>query len=92
VSRWLWAVLLMLCIAGTARAEAVDLNVATAEQLQRLPGIGPKKAEAILALRQKRPFTRVTQLLEVRGIGKRTLDRLKPHVTVGPVPPASGPR
>jgi len=51
-----------------------------------LPGIGPKKAEAIVALRQKRPLTRVTQLLQVRGIGPRILDRLRGRVTLRPAP------
>ncbi len=70
--------------AAPARAPAalVDLNSAGADELCTLPGIGPKKAEAILAFRSKRPFTRVTQLLEVKGIGKRTLDRLRPLVVV----------
>lgn len=70
--------------AGTARAtdELVDLNTATVEQLQTLPGIGPKRAEAIVDARTRRPFTRLTQLLEVRGIGKQTLKRLRPFVTV----------
>jgi competence ComEA-like helix-hairpin-helix protein len=68
-------------------ADPVDLNLATLEELQRLPGIGPRKAEAIVALRKKRPFTRVTQLLEVKGVGRKTLERLKPwvHVPVTPV-------
>jgi competence ComEA-like helix-hairpin-helix protein len=77
--------LLLSLFSMVARAEdviIVDLNSATVEQLQKLPGIGPKKAEAIIAARNRRPFTRVTQLLEVRGIGKRTLDRLKPFVTI----------
>ena len=55
-----------------------------------MPGIGPKKAEAIIALRQKRPFTRVTQLLQVKGIGPKTLEKLKPKVTLTlPKSPAS---
>jgi competence ComEA-like helix-hairpin-helix protein len=58
----------------------VELNTATQEELCTLPGIGPRKAQAILALRKKRPFTRVTQLLEVRGIGRKTLERLKPYI------------
>ncbi|HJW76728.1 MAG TPA: helix-hairpin-helix domain-containing protein, partial [Thermoleophilia bacterium] len=61
----------------------IDLNEAPLTQLQELPGIGPKKAEAIVALRQRRPFSRVSQLLEVRGIGKKTLERLKPLVKIG---------
>jgi competence protein ComEA len=62
----------------------VELNSASADQLCTLPGIGPKKAEAIIAFREKQPFTRVTQLLRVRGIGMRTLERLRPHIYVGP--------
>jgi competence protein ComEA len=63
----------------------VDLNSASVEVLCTLPGIGPKKAEAIVTFRARRPFVRVTQLLLVKGIGKRTLDRLKPRLVVLPV-------
>ena len=42
---------------------ALDLNTATIEQLDGLPGVGRKRAEAIIAQRQKRPFTRVTEEL-----------------------------
>lgn len=76
--------------AGDASPEkpfVVDLNHATAEELGRLPGVGPKRAEAILARRKQAPFTRVTQLLEVKGIGKKTLERLRPHLRVVPVVP-----
>jgi competence protein ComEA len=72
----------------------LDLNHATAEELTQLPGIGPKRAEAIVARRKERPYTRVTQLLEVKGIGKRTLERLRPHLRLLPVvsvTPASTP-
>jgi competence protein ComEA len=76
----------------------VELNTATIEELCLLPGIGPKKANAIIKLRERRPFTRVTQLLRVRGIGRKTLRRLKPFVFVAPERPraelpgqASGP-
>lgn len=70
-------------------AEPVDLNTAPESVLQSLPGIGPKKAAAIVALRTKRPLSRVSQLLEVRGIGKKTLERLKPLVRVGSVTAAA---
>jgi competence protein ComEA len=63
----------------------VDLNNASALELCTLPGIGPKKAEAIVAMRSKHAFTRVTQLLQVKGIGPKTLDRLKSRVRLGPV-------
>ena len=69
------------------KPERVELNTASAEELCTLPGIGPKKAEAIIAFRTKRPFTRVTQLLRVKGIGVRTLERLRAFIYVGRPPP-----
>lgn len=77
---------------GPAKA-LVDLNSATAAELCALPGIGPKKAEAIIAARERRPFVRVSQLLQVKGIGPRMLSRIKPLVTVkAPATPAAPPR
>ena len=64
----------------------VNVNVASIEELCTLPGIGRKKAEAIVALRTRRPLTRVTQLLQVKGIGPKTLHRLKPMLSVAPAP------
>lgn len=75
---------------GTA-VLVVDLNQASPDELTQLPGIGPKRAEAIVARRKQRPFTRVTQLLEVKGIGKRTLERLRPHLRLVPPVPLSLP-
>ena len=55
------------------------LNLATAADLDRLPGIGTKKAEAIVALREKLggKFKRFEELLRVRGIKRKQLDRLR---------------
>jgi competence protein ComEA len=66
--------------------KVVNLNTATEEELCTLPGIGAKKAKAIMALRTKQPFLRVTQLLQVKGFGPKTLTRLKPWLTVGAPP------
>ena len=70
----------------SAPVSMVNLNTASIDELCTLPGIGKKKAEAIIALRTKRPLTRVTQVLQVKGIGPRTLQRLKPFLSVAPAP------
>lgn len=57
----------------------VNINTATAEELMRLPGVGPAKADAILALRERiKRFPRVAAIMRVRGIGRKTFARLKP--------------
>ncbi len=69
----------------------VILNVASIDDLRRLPGIGPKRAEAVLALRAKiGRFHQVEDLLRVKGIGRATLKRLRPLVRLDPVPPSGG--
>lgn len=56
----------------------ITLNAATAVQLQNLPGVGEKTAERILAHRQKfGPFRKVDDLLGVKGIGQKKLDRMR---------------
>ncbi|WP_299517891.1 helix-hairpin-helix domain-containing protein [uncultured Serinicoccus sp.] len=63
----------------------VDLNRATQAELEELPGVGPVTAGRILAWREEHAgFTAVEELLEVSGIGDRTLEQLAPLVTVGP--------
>lgn len=60
----------------------VNLNTASAEELQRLPGVGPSRAEAILAYRDRRPFRRVEELMRIPGIGRKTFRRLRPLLTL----------
>lgn len=64
--------------------QPVDLNRATEEELRRLPGIGPVLAGRIMEARRAEAFRRVDDLRRVRGIGAKTLEKLRPHVTVGP--------
>jgi competence protein ComEA len=68
---------------GEALTGRVDLNSATVEELQRLPGVGPAMSARIVAAREEKPFQAVEDLRRVRGIGVKTLERLRPHVTVG---------
>lgn len=61
----------------------VDLNTATVQQLEQLPGIGPATAQAIVDFRQKSgPFQRVEDLLAVRRISETRFKKLRPYVTV----------
>jgi competence protein ComEA len=73
--------------AKSARLTApVDVNRATAEELQKLPGIGPKLAQRILDERGRGRFKSVDDLRRVGGIGVKTLERLRPYVTVDGTP------
>lgn len=69
-------------IAQPASAGVINVNSATPDQLQYLPGIGEARARAIVELRQRRPFARVEDLLAVRGIGRATLRRLRPYLAI----------
>ena len=61
----------------------LDLNAATVEELRTLPEIGPATAKAIVRFREKSgPFRRVEDLLAIRGITKRRLEKLRPLVVV----------
>jgi competence protein ComEA len=63
----------------------VILNLATEDDLRKLPGIGPKKAQAIIALRTKlKKFSRPEDLLRVKGIGRKKLAKLRPRLLIDP--------
>lgn len=70
----------------------VILNVASAEVLTRLPGVGTRRAEAIVRLRQRlKRFRRPSDLLRVRGIGVKSLQRMLPHLVLDPPKPPPAP-
>jgi competence protein ComEA len=68
----------------------VILNAASADELTKLPGVGLKRAQAIVALRTKlKRFKSATELLRVKGIGPRGLQRMLPHLVLDGTPSAS---
>ena len=65
-------------------AHSVDLNSATVEQLQQVPGIGPTTAKAIVNFRQKSGlFQKVEDLLAIKGISKARFEKMRPYLTIG---------
>jgi len=61
-------------------AERVDPNAASVASLRRLPGIGPQKAQAVVAERENGPFSGADDLQRVRGIGPKTVEKLRPFL------------
>ncbi|HEX9813547.1 MAG TPA: helix-hairpin-helix domain-containing protein [Myxococcota bacterium] len=79
-----------LALAGSSLAEdasprlvgIVNINTATPEQLELLPGIGEARANAVVAMRKERGgFKSIEELAEVKGIGQAALERLRPFVS-----------
>jgi competence protein ComEA len=70
-----------------AAATVVDINRASTEDFEKLPGIGPKLAQQIVAYRTRHgPFRRVEDLLIVKGIGSKKWKALRPYVCVSSSP------
>ena len=83
--RWIWIGLValamvaaaMLWLRGDPATRPVDVNVASLEQLQTLPDVGPEIAERITA---GRPYSEPDDLLKVKGIGPKTLEAMRPRL------------
>jgi competence protein ComEA len=96
-------VLLSLCLvvflSAAASAEKkkpplkpVNINTANAEELQQVPGIGPATAQKILQMRKSYgPFKSVDDLLAIRGLGQKRLDKMRKYLTVGQPAPKKAP-
>ncbi len=73
---WLWC-------PDAAAADKLDLNQATVEELDTLPGVGPSIARRIVTFREKNgAFKRIEDLMNVRGIGEKTFLRLRDRIMV----------
>ena len=71
-------------VAAEAPSKSVDINSAGSEELQAVPGIGKSLADRIVQFREKNgAFKSVDDLLKVQGIGEKSLEKLRPFVTVG---------
>jgi competence protein ComEA len=69
--------------AKPASGTVVNINTASASDLEGLPGIGAKTAARIVEYRQKNgPFKKVEELMNVRGVGEKNFLKLKPQITV----------
>jgi competence protein ComEA len=79
-------VVLTLSAAGSLAAEAsgvVNINTADSEQLSLLPRVGPTVAQRIVDFRQENGrFQTLEDLMLVRGIGEKTFELIKPHITL----------
>jgi competence protein ComEA len=69
-----------------APARVVNINTASAADLESLPSIGAKTAARIIEHRQKNgPFKKIEEVMNVRGVGEKSFLKLKPQLTVGAV-------
>lgn len=73
-----------LSVQENADLGKINLNIANADQLMLLPGIGPSKAAAIIDFREKfGDFTSLEELLYIDGFSYTTIETLRPYVTLG---------
>jgi len=69
--------------AAAAVQQLLDINSATVEQLQQLPGVGEKIAARIVKYRDKHGlFSKIEDLLNVEGIGEKKLEKIKPLIKI----------
>ena len=73
-------------------AAPINLNTATSDELQQVPGIGPVTAEKILQMRKAYgPFKSVDDLRAIKGIGPKRLEKMRKYLTVGKAAAAAKP-
>lgn len=96
--RLLGVIALLLCFPTFATAKKkppshpININTASSSELQQVPGIGPSTAQKILDTRKSYgSFKSVDDLLAIRGIGAKRLDKMRKYLTVGKGAPAKKP-
>jgi len=76
----------MLVLTIISLFSAVNINSASKSELTTLHGIGPKKAEAIMEYRTTHCFKTVESIVDVKGVGKKTLEKNRANLEVGKCP------
>ena len=76
-------ILAMIVLGVSLLFGVVDINSASKKELSGLSGIGPKKAEAIVRYRDKHCFKNLNELVNVKGIGKKTVEKNRKNIKVG---------
>jgi len=75
-------ILLIFAILFVTLFAKIDLNTATAKELETLKGIGYKKALAIIEYRKNHKFTEIKDIIKVKGVGKRLFEKIKDKIEV----------
>ncbi len=71
-------------LSAAEKSDPIDLNRATARELIQLPGVGEVIAKRIVDFREEHgPFKRVEDLMKVKGIGEKSLEKIRPYIRVG---------
>jgi competence protein ComEA len=80
----LFLTIFLVLFMATAAFAKVNINTADATELATLPGIGPAKAEAIIKFRETHgKFKSMEDLMQVQGLGEKTVKKLKEEITLG---------
>lgn len=66
----------------TSAPAKININIASRDDLDQIPGVGPALADRIIAARKRKPFARPEDLIEVSGIGPKTFEKMRPWVVV----------
>ena len=75
--------LMLFLILFVALFAKVDINKASIKELQSLDGIGYKKAKLIIEYRKKHKFEKLEEIMNIKGIGKKTFEKIKDEISVG---------
>jgi len=75
-------IILILSLLIVSLFAKIDINKASIEQLDSLKGIGHSKAAAIIEYRKQHPFTKIEDIMKVKGIGKKLFEKIKEEIKI----------